>query len=147
MNTGNYYLINLPNFGDERGQMCVAECDREIPFTIQRVFYDYNNVASCEARGNHANRNSSFVFICVHGSCTIRVNDGYNENVFVMDNPQKALFVNKMVWKEMFDYSIDSVLLILSNEKYNSNEYIRDFKEFKNVVNNSNKIYCPSSKK
>lgn len=133
MNTGNYYLINLPTHNDSRGKMCVAESEKEIPFIVKRIFYDFDNLVSSETRGNHANRNSKFVYICVHGSCSIRVNDGIREETFVMNNPCKALYTDKMVWKEMFDYSEDSVLLILSNEKYDSSEYVRSFEEFINI--------------
>lgn len=130
MNTNNFFLFTLPNHNDKRGMMCVGECGKELPFTISRIFYDYNNEVSSEHRGNHANKNSEFVFICLHGKCTIKVNDGFSEEIFVMDDPKKALYTNKMVWKEMYDYSSDSVLLVLSNCKYDPNEYIRDFNEF-----------------
>lgn len=132
MNTDNFYTFELSLHSDNRGMMCVGECGDCIPFVINRIFYDFNNQVSNEHRGNHANRNSEFVFICLHGSCTISVHDGVSQKEFVMDNPKKALYTNKMVWKEMYDYSADSVLLILSNCKYDPNEYIRDFKTFIN---------------
>ena len=130
MNTNSFYLISLPRFIDERGMMCVAECGKEIPFDIKRVFYDYNNSQSEETRGNHANKKSKFVFVCLHGSCSIKVHDGTKEEIFNLNDPQIALFVDNMIWKEMFNYSDDSVLLILSNEKYDQNEYIKDFEIF-----------------
>lgn len=130
MDTNSFYSFNLPNHNDERGMMCVGECGKELPFTIKRIFYDYNNDVSSEHRGNHANKHSEFVFICLHGTCTIKVNDGLCEKEFVMDDPKKALYTNKMVWKEMYDYSSDSVLLVLSNNNYDPTEYIRNFNEF-----------------
>ena len=130
MNSDNFYLFNLPNHNDKRGMMCVGECGKEFPFTINRIFYDYNNEASSEPRGNHANKHSEFIFICLHGTCTIKVNDGLSEEIFIMNDPKKALYTNKMVWKEMYDYSNDSVLLVLSNCKYDPDEYIRNFNEF-----------------
>ena len=139
MNTNNYYLIELPCHNDNRGMMCVAECEKNIPFVINRLFYDFNNINSLKHRGNHANANSQFVFICLHGKCIIKVNDGFDEKVFELDNPKVALYTNKMVWKEMYGYSSDSVLLVLSDCKYDPTEYIRDFDEFlklKKGVNN-----------
>ena len=130
MRTNSFCCFELPCHNDERGMMCVGECGKDIPFVINRVFFDYNNQVSSEPRGNHANKDSEFVFICLHGSCKIRVNDGFADETFVMDDPKKALYVNKMVWKEMFDYTEDSVLLVLSNRKYEPNEYVKNFDDF-----------------
>jgi len=126
----NYYIIDLPNHNDARGKMCVAESGSVIPFVVQRIFYDYDNIIGSEHRGNHANRESEFVFICLNGSCTVKLNDGEKEAVIVLDNPRKALYINKMVWKEMYDYTKDSILLVLSNCKYDPNEYIKNYNEY-----------------
>lgn len=130
MNTNSYYLIELPCHDDKRGKMCVVESMTTIPFMINRIFYDYENRNSFDNRGNHANKNSSFVFVCVNGMCKIKLNDGSYEEVFEMNSPKKALFVNRMVWKEMYDFSDDSILLVISDCKYDPNEYIRDYDEF-----------------
>ena len=125
----SFYLINIPEISDDRGQMCVIECCKDIPFVIKRAFYDYNNIDCC-LRGNHANKNSRFVFICLSGSCCIDVDDGKISNSFLLDSPTKALFINKMVWKVMKDFSPDCVLLVLSDCHYDKNEYIKDFETF-----------------
>ena len=131
MNTSSsFYLFNLPEFKDERGQMCVAECEKNIPFVVKRIFYDFNNRVGDYPRGNHANRNSKFVFICLSGSCIINVNDGRDSKTFLLNSPSQALFVDKMVWKTMSEYSADSILLIMSDCHYDSSEYIRNFEEF-----------------
>lgn len=115
---------------DNRGMMCVGEVGKQIPFEIKRIFYDYNNISSLEHRGGHANINSRFVFICVSGCCTIVVDDGFERKEFVLNDPSSALFVNNMVWKEMYDFSADSVLLVLSDCFYNPDEYIKDFNDY-----------------
>ena len=126
----SFYLFNLPEFSDERGQMCVAECEKDIPFVVKRIFYDFNNKIGDYPRGNHANKYSKFVFICLSGSCTISVNDGRKPHTFLLNSPNQALFVDKMVWKTMSKYSADSILLIMSDCQYDSTEYIRNFEEF-----------------
>lgn len=130
MSSNNFYTFDLSKHNDQRGMMCVAECGKDIPFDIKRFFYDYNNIPTQEHRGSHANRFSKFVFICVSGSCTIEVDDGKNKDTFILDSPQKALFISNMVWKEIYDFSHDSVLLVVSDCFYDSSEYIKEYREF-----------------
>ena len=129
-----YYIEDLTAIVDNRGKMCVIENNNNIPFKIERLFYDFENRVGEETRGNHANINSRFVFICLKGSCVIEVDDGENRNVFVLNKPDKYLFVDKMVWKEMKNFSEDSVLLVLSDCKYDASEYIKNYNEFKERV-------------
>ena len=124
-----FWLKELKEFGDERGRMCVVETERELPFVIKRFFYDYNTDNSSN-RGNHANIRSQFAFISMSGSCTVDVDDGENRETFVLDSPQKLLWVDKMTWKVMRNFSKDNVLLVLSDQHYDANEYIRDYAEF-----------------
>lgn len=129
----NHYIIELSNLGDDRGSLTVIEVEKHIPFRIQRIFYEYNT-APFASRGNHANINSKFGFVSITGSCTVIVDDGNTKIEYLLDSPLKLLFVDKMIWKEMKDFSLDNVLLVLSDQKYDSNEYINDYNEFiKNV--------------
>jgi len=126
-----YYLTELAEFGDARGQMCVVEAERQVPFKIERLFYTFNNCSETDAgRGNHANRNSKFAFVCLAGSCEIDVDDGANKDHFVLSNPHTMLVIENMVWKEMNNFSKDSILLVLSSHRYDKAEYIRDYKGF-----------------
>ncbi len=123
-------LIGFPVRGDERGKLIAVENDTDIPFSIRRIFYIYGSDDKV-VRGQHANRRSEFVLINVAGSCKIRVTDADGETrVFVMDDPSVGLYLPTMVWKDMYDFSPDSVLLVLSNEKYDPDEYVRNFDEF-----------------
>lgn len=81
-------------------------------------------------RGNHANRNSEFVLINVHGSSKVRVDDGIHEKIFELSNPYTGLYIPKMIWKEMYGFSEESILLCLSDMEYSACEYIRDYKMF-----------------
>ncbi len=122
-------LRELTEFGDSRGQMCVVEGERDIPFAVQRFFYDFHTTGS-ENRGNHANRRSQFAFISLAGSCRVTVDDGVEQEIFLLDDPHKLLWVDRMTWKTMWDFTKDNVLLVLSDCHYDSGEYIRDYDEF-----------------
>ena len=134
-----YRYINAIDFGDERSSMCVIEGNKDIPFQIKRIFYDYNS-KDCSIRGNHANLYSKFAFICMAGSCVIEVDDGYNQDVFFLNTPQRVLIVDNLVWKKMKNFSSDSVLLVLSDQYYNKNEYIHDYEKFVEVVKHQGAI-------
>lgn len=124
------YTIQFAQRGDARGKMNVVEGGSSIPFEIKRVFYSYATDKDA-VRGQHANRNSEFVMICLAGSCRVRVLDVYqNEETFLLDSPEVGLYVPRMLWKDMLDFSEDCVLLVLSSEHYDSGEYIRDLEAY-----------------
>lgn len=127
-----FALLELKEFGDDRGRMCVVEAEQQIPFEIKRFFYDFQTRGT-ETRGNHANLRSQFAFISMAGSCTVDVDDGCNQETFVLDNPTKLLWVDKMTWKVMREFSPDNVLLVVSDQHYDGGEYIRDYEEFKKM--------------
>ena len=119
--------------GDQRGRLVIAECGREVPFSIQRIFYIYGSEGNV-TRGRHANRESEFVLINVAGTSKVRVTDGTTERVFSLDHPHEGLYLPKMIWKEMYDFSPDSVLLVLSNRRYDPKEYVRDYQTYLSEV-------------
>jgi len=128
-----YKSIKFKELGDHRGKLVVVESNKDIPFDIKRIFYIYGTDSSA-VRGQHANRNSEFVFINVAGSSKVRITDGTHEEVVVLDQPGAGIYMPKMIWKEMFDFSPDSVLLVLSNTHYDGAEYIRDYDEYLKIV-------------
>lgn len=128
-----YKLINLKDLGDERGKLVVIEGNKDIPFEIARTFYIYGS-DSTVIRGQHANKFSEFVLINVAGKSKVMVTDGKNKDVIELNRPMEALYIPKMIWKEMYDFSEDSVLLVLANTHYDGSEYIRDFDEYKNIM-------------
>lgn len=117
-------LFTFRELGDDRGKLVVVEALKDIPFEIKRIFYIYGTNADT-VRGQHANRKSDFVLINLSGSCKIRLYDETEEYVVTLDRPNQGLYVPKLVWKDMYDFSQDSVLLTLSDEYYDPNEYIR----------------------
>lgn len=130
----NYYdgvrMLEFPQKGDDRGHLVIVEGAKDIPFDIKRIFYIYGSDSDV-VRGQHANRKSEFVLINVAGKSKVRVKDGLgNEAVFSLNRPHTGIYLPQMVWKDMYDFSEDSVLLVLSSEHYDSSEYIRDYDEF-----------------
>lgn len=131
-----FRVLLFKELGDERGNLVAIEGNKDIPFEIKRVFYMYGT-DNTMVRGQHANRKSEFVLINVSGSSKIKIDDGQGHTeVVCMDKPKMGVYIPKMIWKEMYDFSDDSVILCLSNEHYDSNEYIRDYAEYKKIVNN-----------
>lgn len=121
--------------GDYRGQLIAIEEMKDVPFEIKRVYYMYNTVDGVR-RGFHAHKNLQQVLICVHGRCKILLDDGKERQVVSLDNPNEGLFVSNVMWREMFDFSKDAVLMVLASELYDESDYIRDYDEFIRYVNN-----------
>lgn len=122
-------IINFDDLGDERGKLVVIEGNESIPFDIQRVFYIYGS-DSTVVRGQHANRESQFVLINVSGSSKVRITDGAEDIIVELNKPMMGVYIPRMVWKDMYDFSADSVLLVLASTHYDGTEYIRDFEEY-----------------
>lgn len=122
----NYKIINLEVRGDERGSLVAIEKGSNCPFEIKRAFYIFGTKGETR-RGCHANRKSQFLMVSLSGSCRVEISDGRSSETVVLDSPTKALWLDKMIWKEMFNFSENAVLLVLSDEKYDASEYIRDY--------------------
>ena len=128
-------MLEFPQRGDERGHLVVVEGMQDIPFDIKRIFYIYGSDADV-VRGQHANRRSKFVLINVSGKSKVKVMDGKgNEAVFSLNRPHTGIYLPSMVWKDMYDFSEDSVLLCLASEHYDAEEYIRDYDAYVKEVN------------
>ena len=119
-------IIHFSNLGDERGKLVVIEGGQAIPFDIKRVFYIYDS-DSTVMRGQHANRESEFVLINVAGHSKVRITDGKEEFIVSLDKPMMGVYIPKMIWKDMYEFSSDSVLLVLASTHYDGGEYIRDY--------------------
>ena len=125
-----YQIINFNEYGDERGNLVVAEGDGiDVPFTIRRVFYMYGSDPEI-VRGQHANRKTEFVLINVSGTSRVKVDNGFETEVIELNKPRMGLYLKTMLWKDMYDFSSDSILLVLASTHYDASEYIRDYDEF-----------------
>ena len=108
----------------------IIEGGQDIPFEVKRVFYIYGSDKDV-MRGQHANRRTEFVLINVAGTSKVKVKDGRgNEVIFCLNRPHTGVYLPAMVWKDMYDFSEDSVLLVLASEHYDAEEYIRDYDAF-----------------
>jgi dTDP-4-dehydrorhamnose 3,5-epimerase and related enzymes len=134
MQIDRHKMIEFKQNGDDRGKLVVVEGMKDIPFDIKRIFYIYGSDTTV-VRGQHANRRSEFVLINVCGSSKVRVRDGKKDEIFILDKPHTGIYLPKMLWKDMYDFSEDSILLVLASEGYDSTEYIRDFDEYIKEVN------------
>ena len=129
-NMNKVKMLEFPQRGDERGHLVIVEGAKDIPFEIKRAFYIYGSDSDV-IRGQHANRESEFVLINVAGKSKVRVKDGEgNEAIYCLNRPHTGVYLPTMVWKDMYDFSEDSVLLVLASTHYNASEYIRDYEEF-----------------
>jgi dTDP-4-dehydrorhamnose 3,5-epimerase-like enzyme len=123
-------IIEFADFGDERGNLVVIEGDgMDIPFDIKRVFYIYGSDSEV-VRGSHANRETEFLLVNVSGTSKVRVDNGSEEMIVELNKPRMGLYIPSMLWKDMYDFSADSVLLVLASRHYDGNEYIRDYEEY-----------------
>lgn len=123
-------LLDFRDICDHRGHLTALEIGIDIPFDIQRIYYIFNTPAGTE-RGFHAHKQLEQVLICLNGSVKIRVESlGEKSKVFHLANPSQGLYIGNLVWREMFDFSDEAVLLVLASEHYDESDYIRDYDEF-----------------
>ena len=123
-------VLEFADLGDERGNLVVIEGSGvDIPFEIKRVFYIYGSDNEV-IRGRHANRKTEFVMINVSGKSKVKVDNGYEQQVIELNRPRMGLYLPAMVWKDMYDFSEDSILLVLASEHYDDKEYIRNHDDF-----------------
>ena len=122
-------IFNFNEHVDERGGLVALENPKDIPFAIKRVYYIYN-VPGDIPRGFHSHKKLQQVLICLGGSVKIKLKTPEDEKIILLDKPNKGLFIDKMVWREMFDFSENATLLVLASMKYNEKDYIRDYNEY-----------------
>lgn len=138
-NMNKVQMLEFQQRGDERGHLVIAEGGIDVPFEIKRVFYIYGSDKDV-VRGQHANRKTEFVLINVAGTSKVKVKDGEgNEAIFCLNRPHTGIYLPNMVWKDMYDFSDDSVLLVLASTHYDPEEYIRDYDEFVKEVSSESR--------
>jgi dTDP-4-dehydrorhamnose 3,5-epimerase-like enzyme len=126
-------LIQLQSHGDERGSLVSLEEEKNIPFPIKRVYYVFNTKDKVR-RGFHAHKKLKQLAIVVKGSCRFLLDDGNEKIEVLLDNPAQGLYIESFVWREMFDFSEDCVLMVLADSVYDEADYVRDYSEFTQMV-------------
>lgn len=124
---------SFPQHGDDRGMLVALEEQKDIPFKIRRVYYIYDTKEGVR-RGFHAHLNLEQILICVHGSCKILLDNGREKETVILDKPYEGLYITNDIWREMYDFSPDAVLMVLASELYNEDDYIRNYDEFKKMI-------------
>jgi len=126
-------IIPLQAHGDDRGSLIALEEENNIPFEIKRVYYMFNTKEGVK-RGLHAHRKLKQVAIAVRGSCRFVLDDGKERVEILLDNPGQGLLIDSCMWREMYDFSKDCVLMVLADRHYDENDYIRDYNTFIEMV-------------
>lgn len=119
--------------GDERGMLVALEEFADIPFEIKRVYYMYDTKEGVH-RGFHAHKCLEQILICIHGSCKVLLDNGSEKKIVSLEKPYEGLYVSNNMWREMYDFSADAVLMVLASEVYKEEDYIRDYDTFLHMV-------------
>ena len=122
----NTKIIQLPIHRDNYGSLVPAETEQNIPFAVKRNYYIFD-VEKGMRRGYHSHRDLEQALICVHGTVKIMIKTPFSQEDILLDDPTKALYIGPMIWREMYDFSEDAVLLVLASEHYLPSDYIRDY--------------------
>lgn len=138
-------LIPLQAHGDDRGSLIALEEGKNIPFPVKRVYYLFNTKEGV-GRGFHAHKELKQVAIAVRGSCRFVLDDGKERVEVLLDNPAQGLLIESFMWREMYDFSDDCVLMVLADQLYDESDYIRGYEDFLRIANIKGDIYECESK-
>lgn len=122
-------IVKLPKISDPRGNLSVIEEFKDIPFKIERTYWIYD-VPGGESRGGHAYKENQEFIVALSGSFDVLLDDGKKKKVFSLNRSYNGLYVPKGMWREMENFSTNSLALVLSSTKYDPEDYIRDYEEF-----------------
>lgn len=128
-------LIELPKFFDQRGNLSFVQNNAQIPFEIKRTYWLYD-VPGGECRGGHAYRETEEFVIAMSGSFDVTVDDGKETKIFHLNRSYYGLYIPKGLWREMKNFSTNSLALEFASTRYNSCDYVRDYDEFLRLKSN-----------
>lgn len=126
-------LIQFQSHSDDRGSLVSLEQNKNIPFDIKRVYYLFDTKNKTR-RGFHAHKKLKQVAVVLKGSCRFLLDDGKEKIEHLLDNPAQGLLIESFVWREMFDFSEDCVLMVIADSVYDEYDYIRDYDIFKGIT-------------
>ena len=125
-------IINFKCFSESDGSLVPLEFNKEIPFDVKRVFYGYG-VGDKNKRGEHAHYTTKQILVCLSGACEVICKDGESERRIVLNSPSQAVLIPEMIWDEQIYASPETILLVFSSTKYNRNDYIEDWQQYKRL--------------
>lgn len=130
-------ILNLPKILDKRGNLSFFEYPGQLPFEIARTYWIYD-VPGGEARGSHAFKEQQEFIVALSGSFDVIINDGENEKKFSLNRSYTGLYIPKMYWRSIENFSTNSLALIVSDKIFDDSDYIRDYAQFKYLKKNIN---------
>jgi oxalate decarboxylase/phosphoglucose isomerase-like protein (cupin superfamily) len=122
-------IIQLPKILDRRGNLSIIEELKEIPFEIKRTYWIYD-VPGGEVRGGHAYKENQEFIVALSGSFDVLLNDGKGERIFSLNRSYFGLYVPKGVWRQMKNFSTNSLALVLASTVYDEKDYVRNYEEY-----------------
>lgn len=129
MENNKIEIINLPKILDRRGNLSIIEEFKNIPFKIERTYWIYD-VPGGEARGGHAYKENQEFIVALSGSFDVILDDGTGKKTYHLNRSYYGLYVPKGIWREMNNFSTNSLALILASTPYNAEDYIYDYQSF-----------------
>jgi len=126
-------FLQLQTHGDDRGSLIALEEGKNIPFAVKRVYYMFDTGEGVR-RGFHAHKSLKQVAIAVRGSCRFMLDDGREKIDIRLDHPQQGLLIESFIWREMYDFSPDCVLMVLADSLYDEADYVRNYETFQQMV-------------
>lgn len=138
----NCKMIPFKVRGGEKGTLIPLEHPAQLPFELNRIYYIYG-VGPEDRRGFHSHNELEQILIAVHGSVKILVKTPYEEEIVELNSPSEGLYIGPMIWREMFAFQDEAVLLVLASEKYNEADYVRDYATYEEKA----KIYFKGEKR
>ena len=133
MTVNDARIIKFPIFKDKRGSLTFIEELKNIPFNISRIYYLFD-IRKGASRGSHAHKLNEGLLISIVGEFKVEIDDGFQKKLFHLNKPNEGLYIPKMIWRNLFDFSDNALCLALASHEYDENEYIRDYDSFLNMV-------------
>lgn len=133
MKLKSVYKINLPSFGDKRGFLTSIEQFKDVPIDVKRIFFMHHIT---EDRGGHAHIDTDQIIIPISGSFKLKVFDGENEDTYFLNDCTKGIFIPRLIYCDLFDFSLDAVCLVLANTSYDIKKSLRNKEDFKDFLTN-----------
>ena len=135
MTINDVKIIELPKFLDARGNLSFAEQNNHIPFEIKRIYWIYD-VPGGENRGGHAFKETEEFIIALSGSLDVVINDGSLQRTYTLNRSYYGLYIPKGLWREINNFSTNSLALEFASTEYNPEDYVRDYEIYKNLKTN-----------
>ncbi len=126
-------IIDLPKIIDPRGNLTVTEGENHIPFSIKRTYWVYD-VPAGESRGGHAHKECKEFLVAISGSFSVTLDNGKEKKTFLLNHPYQGLLIDVNIWRTLDDFSSGAVCLVLASERFEEEDYIRDYNDYLEYV-------------